>query len=141
MRKTKLDQKTSPNKLIAIKKFCAENDISVRIFIAEANRQKIKIKKIKSSFTDKQTANCTTLHNAEKILASFNSSKKIKPSERTLAELAKRFKLEVHTLRMRLKYHKIEGRMVRFWSNTRNYHKKNQTTLAYKVSVVEKLFK
>jgi lambda repressor-like predicted transcriptional regulator len=125
--------------LTPVKNFCRENNVTLRIFVTEAKRLGVELELVNHEDTGGQLSFCCTKRNANKILESIKESFTIRKNERTLADLAKEYGIKVGTLRGILKRSGIPFRMVRAWQTSKNSHKRNQNTLAFKVSDAKKI--
>jgi ABC-type transporter Mla MlaB component len=125
--------------LTPVKKFCRENNVTLRIFVTEAKRLDVELELVNHEDTGGQLSLCCTKKMATKVLESIQESLTIRKNERTLADLAKEYNIKLGTMRGILKRSEIPFRMVRAWHNTKNSHKRNQNTLAFKISDVKKV--
>jgi hypothetical protein len=135
----KLDRVKNEEGLVVVKKFCKKNSVTPRIFNAEAVRLGIKLVKTKSELTEWQHALVATEEQAQAILKNIQKSYELKSNELTVAALARKYKTSIASLVALLKRHNITGRKVRSWSKSGNAHKRNQNTIAFKISQVEKV--
>jgi lambda repressor-like predicted transcriptional regulator len=125
--------------LIPVKKFCRENNVTLRIFVTEAKRLGVKLELVNRKDTGGQLSLCCTKKRATEVFESIQESLVLLKNERTLADLAKEYGIKVGTLRGILKRSEIPFRIVRAWHNTKNSHKRNQNTLAFKISDAKKV--
>lgn len=125
---------------VSVKDFCKEHAFSERIFRNEIVRQQIEVVDFVGESTGNQKAHGIKREKAEELIKVLRKTLLIREDEITLADLARKLGVSVGSLRVRLKNHGIEGRVVRYHDET-NPKLHHQPTTAYRLEDVAELKK
>ena len=132
----------SKSEYVAIKPWCEEHGLTVRMFMAQLEKFSCETYKVKGKSTKNQVALGVYLADAEAITKEIQKTlQPMAENEMTLADVAAELKISIAAARSRIHTAGIKGRRGRCPQTDKNPARRNQITMIYKKEAVAVLKK